>query len=116
MNSINFFCDLAEPTTPFPHFWEHTVGSDHAPVAVRVHIQRIDGEHVNPKRLWMELGQPEYLDRQQVEQLEKASRLVREKQSVSYDDSVLHLETNLPPHAVASITIEVEHEESNASR
>ena len=35
MSSIDFFCNLAEPTTPLPHFWEHTVGSDHAPVALR---------------------------------------------------------------------------------
>src|SRR5687767_9356698 len=39
MSSINFFCDLAEATTPLPHFWEHTVGSDHAPVALRADWQ-----------------------------------------------------------------------------
>ena len=38
-SSISFFCDLAEATTPFPHFWEHTVGSDHAPVALRADWQ-----------------------------------------------------------------------------
>ena len=35
MSSIDFLCDLAEPPTPLPHFWEHTVGSDHAPIALR---------------------------------------------------------------------------------
>src|SRR5687767_14850718 len=40
MSSIDFFCNLAEPSTPFPHFWEHTVGSDHAPVALRADWQR----------------------------------------------------------------------------
>src|SRR5687768_9935423 len=40
MSSIDFFCDLAEPTTPLPHFWEHTVGSDHAPVALRADWQQ----------------------------------------------------------------------------
>src|SRR5918994_1965725 len=40
MSSIDFFCNLAEPTTPLPHFWEHTVGSDHAPVALRADWQR----------------------------------------------------------------------------
>src|SRR4030095_2077836 len=39
MSSISFFCDLAEATTPLPHFWEHTVGSDHAPVALRADWQ-----------------------------------------------------------------------------
>jgi xylan 1,4-beta-xylosidase len=34
-----FFCDLTDAATPFPHFWEHTVGSDHAPVALRADWQ-----------------------------------------------------------------------------
>ncbi len=81
---------------------------------VAAHIQVIDSEHVNPKRLWTELGQPDYLDRQQVEQLEEAARLVREKQPLRYKDGVLSLETKLRPRAVAAITIEFE--ESEASR
>src|SRR5688500_8437744 len=40
MSSIHFFCNLAEARTPLPHFWEHTVGSDHAPVALRADWQR----------------------------------------------------------------------------
>ena len=40
MSNINFFCDLAEARTPLPHFWEHTVGSDHAAVALRADWQR----------------------------------------------------------------------------
>jgi xylan 1,4-beta-xylosidase len=39
MSSIDFFCNLAEATTPLPHFWEHTVGSDHASVALRADWQ-----------------------------------------------------------------------------
>ena len=35
MSRLTFFCDLAEVTTPLPHFWEHTVGSDHARMALR---------------------------------------------------------------------------------
>ena len=35
MSRLTFFCDLAEATTLLPHFWEHTVGSDHAPMALR---------------------------------------------------------------------------------
>jgi xylan 1,4-beta-xylosidase len=31
----DFVCDLSEAGTPLKHFWEHTVGSDHAPVALR---------------------------------------------------------------------------------
>ncbi|HEX8845289.1 MAG TPA: glycosyl hydrolase [Pyrinomonadaceae bacterium] len=40
MSSVTFFCDLAEGGVPLTHFWEHTVGSDHAPVALRADWQR----------------------------------------------------------------------------
>ena len=39
MGSVNFFCNLSERSTPLTHFWEHTVGSDHAPVALRADWQ-----------------------------------------------------------------------------
>jgi xylan 1,4-beta-xylosidase len=35
VSRLTFFCDLAEATTPLPHFWEHTVGSDHSRMALR---------------------------------------------------------------------------------
>lgn len=37
--SVNFSCDLAGATTPLPHFWEHTIGSGHAPLALRADWQ-----------------------------------------------------------------------------
>src|SRR4051812_19600694 len=40
MSNVNFFCNLAEGATLLTHFWEHTVGSDHAPVALRADWQR----------------------------------------------------------------------------
>ncbi|MCA1604710.1 MAG: beta-xylosidase, partial [Acidobacteria bacterium] len=40
MSSINFICNLSERTTPLTHFWEHTVGSGHAPLALRADWQR----------------------------------------------------------------------------
>ena len=43
-----FFCDLTDAATPLTHFWEHTVGSDHAPVALRAdwqsHLRRCHDE------------------------------------------------------------------------
>jgi xylan 1,4-beta-xylosidase len=74
------------------------------PVSAR--IQRIDEEHANPKRLWLELGQPEYLTREQVDQLEEASQLVTETQPISFHDGSVFLKANLPAHAVAAITID----------
>ena len=35
----NFNCRLSQNGSPFPHFWEHSVGSDHAPIALRADWQ-----------------------------------------------------------------------------
>lgn len=70
------------------------------------HIQRIDAEHANPQLVWQEMGQPEYLTAKDVERLQRASALVKERQSFSYEDGSISLKTDLPPHAVAAITIE----------
>ena len=82
---------------------------------IAAHIQRIDTEHANPKLLWEEMGQPEYLKQKDIEQLYEASRLVNEKQSIKYERGNVLLKTNLPAHAVASITIEFVPKESQAS-
>ena len=34
-----FTCDLAGPARPLPHFWEHTIGSGHATLALRADWQ-----------------------------------------------------------------------------
>ncbi len=34
-----FSCDLSQPGIPFEHVWEHSVGSDHAPIALRADWQ-----------------------------------------------------------------------------
>ncbi|HEX5883481.1 MAG TPA: hypothetical protein VFY67_02945, partial [Pyrinomonadaceae bacterium] len=79
---------------------------DNAREPLAAKIQRIDEEHANPKRLWLEMGQPEYLSSKHVECLEEASRLVDQKQSISFHEGSVLLKTSLPAHAVAAITIE----------
>ena len=39
MGQVEFRCSLAAAPAPFPHFWEHTVGSGHAPLALRADWQ-----------------------------------------------------------------------------
>lgn len=39
MVSVEFRCSLSAVTAPLPHFWEHTVGSGHAPLALRADWQ-----------------------------------------------------------------------------
>ncbi len=37
--AANFSCDLTGPASSLPHFWEHTLGSGHAPLALRADWQ-----------------------------------------------------------------------------
>src|SRR5438067_4479802 len=39
MPAIHFRSSFSEKGTPLPHFWEHTVGSCHAPLALRADWQ-----------------------------------------------------------------------------
>jgi xylan 1,4-beta-xylosidase len=39
MKNAQFTCCLTDPSKPLPHFWEHTVGSGHAPLALRADWQ-----------------------------------------------------------------------------
>ena len=52
------------------------------------------------------MGEPEYLSRSQVEQLEEASRLMEEPLGFSYENGTVLFEVDLPPHAVAAVTLE----------
>lgn len=78
---------------------------DNAAEPLKAHTQHIDAAHANPRLLWEEMGQPEYLTEKEVEQLQEASLLVKERQSFSYKNGAVFLETHLPTHAVAAITI-----------
>lgn len=98
---------LTNHTTP-----SHSIETEHCEIRLsnvseptEVYIQRIDADHANPKRQWEEMGQPEYLTNKEVEQLEEASQVVKEKQRFNYEDGTLFLKIDLPPHAVAAITI-----------
>lgn len=70
------------------------------------YVERIDEDHANAKRLWCEMGKPDYLSASEVERLEAASRLAQEPQGWTYADGAIHLKVALPPHAVAAVTVE----------
>jgi xylan 1,4-beta-xylosidase len=84
---------------------EITLNNISEPIQAR--IQRIDAEHANPKVIWEEMGQPEYLVEKDVEQLQEASQLVKETQHFKYEDSTLFLMVGLPPHSLAAVTIDL---------
>jgi xylan 1,4-beta-xylosidase len=71
-----------------------------------VTIERIDEDHANAKRCWLEMGKPEFPSPQQVKQLCAASQMVREAQPWKHEDGAITLELALPPHAVAAVTVE----------
>ncbi len=86
---------------------------DNAPQPMAAHTQRIDADHANPKRLWEEMGQPEYLSGKDVERLQDASQLVKQKQLFDYKDGSIFLQLTMPPHGVAAITITFRAEGTN---
>jgi xylan 1,4-beta-xylosidase len=78
-----------------------------APPPRRVLLERIDDGHANAKAAWRALGEPDYLTAEQVRQLEEASRLAGEAQPWRYEARTVHLEIELPPHAVAALTMDL---------
>ncbi|HWT03968.1 MAG TPA: hypothetical protein VN256_27210 [Pyrinomonadaceae bacterium] len=77
-----------------------------APGKCYAYVERIDEIHANPKRIWREMGEPEYLSAGEVERLQDSSRMWKEPQSCERVKDDLHLDLILPPHAVAAITVE----------
>lgn len=71
-----------------------------------IYFERIDDRHANAYRTWQEMGEPAYLSRSDVAHLKAVSRLVKQPIDATIVDGRLHLELDLPPHAVAAVTIE----------
>ena len=76
------------------------------PPSCSAYIERIDGAHANAKRMWKEMGEPKYLKAHEVERLQEASRMWKEPQQWEYAERTVYLDITLPPHAVASVTLE----------
>jgi xylan 1,4-beta-xylosidase len=72
------------------------------------YIQRIDEDHTNPRRTWLEMGSPEYLSALEVEKLQASSQLAKEQQPWARVGGNVSLRFDLPPHGLAAITLEFE--------
>jgi xylan 1,4-beta-xylosidase len=77
-----------------------------SPQPKTAYVQRIDAEHANPRRLWQEMGKPDYLSTAALEQLQAAARLTYEPVSLQAQNGAVQLNIDLPPHAVAALTVE----------
>ncbi len=71
-----------------------------------VYIERIDNEHANPKRVWQDIGEPEYLSHKDAQQIQAASCLAKEPQPFEFEHGEIELKLSLPPHSVAAVTLE----------
>ena len=72
-----------------------------------VYIERIDDDHANAKKLWIEMGSPALPKPREVEQMRAASQIVREPLVWKHEGDRLHLELKIPAHAIAAITVEL---------
>jgi xylan 1,4-beta-xylosidase len=72
----------------------------------RAYIERIDSGHANPRKVWEAMGEPEYLSTFKVDDLKAASRLVSEPIPVAFNDGMINLSLEMPPHGVARVTLE----------
>jgi len=72
-----------------------------------VSIRRVDTQHANPKQTWLDLGSPEYPTREQLAQIDDASRLISETLESEIRGDECALRIVMPPHGVAAITVQI---------
>lgn len=77
---------------------------------LRAYVQRIDETHVNPRKTWQEMGCPEYLSAQQVQELKMSSHLRHEAVALTVLDDHILFSIDIPPHAIGSVTIDFGHD------
>jgi xylan 1,4-beta-xylosidase len=69
-------------------------------------IERVDSEHANPKRRWLELGSPQYPNTQALDDIAKASQRPREPISYHKHDDKISLCVTVPAHGIVAVGIE----------
>ncbi|MEU0068753.1 hypothetical protein ABZ027_04200 [Streptomyces sp. NPDC006332] len=73
----------------------------------RARVRRIDEDHTNPYREWVELGSPEYPTRRQLHDIEKASEVEDRPLELKSDRGagVARFTLTLPPEGVAAVHV-----------
>ena len=74
-----------------------------APAPTSATVRRIDADHANPRRRWLEMGSPDYLSAQMVGELEAQSRSEAAPQPFTFRDGTLEVEIRMPPLSVAAV-------------
>ena len=68
-------------------------------------LERIDEKHANPKRTWMEMGCPTYLNPEQIQALMKASELAVETVEWTAEGNGVTMDLVIQPHSVVAISL-----------
>ncbi|MGE5613722.1 MAG: GH39 family glycosyl hydrolase [Bacillota bacterium] len=68
-------------------------------------LERIDETHANPKKAWVEMGSPNYLDNAQIQALIKASELKSEPVEWTADGDGIKIDLQIEPHSAVAVTI-----------
>jgi len=71
----------------------------------QVTLERIDHEHANAKKSWLEMGKPEYLNTEQIEQLHECSKIVPETINCNAISNGMTFKLKIPTHGIAGISI-----------
>jgi len=71
------------------------------------YVERIDDDHANARKAWIEMGSPGSLSPAQVADLEKVSSLVKEPFKLKKEAGSIVAEVTMPPQGIAYITIEL---------
>jgi xylan 1,4-beta-xylosidase len=75
-----------------------------APPACSCLVERIDGDHANPRRRWEAMGEPGYLDQRQVDELMACAAPCVAAHPFAYEDGAIVIDLALPPNGVAAAT------------
>ena len=76
--------------------------------AAAVTVQRIDDEHCNPKKAWIDLGEPDNLTPSQVVDIKEKTRLVEEPLPFSVEDGKTKFRVSCSTNDVLLITAKAE--------
>lgn len=71
-------------------------------------VERIDEMHANPRRVWIEMKSPTYLDQEQIQKLMEASELIKEPVNWIADENGIMIDVVIQPHSVVAISLLLE--------
>ncbi|MCP4761980.1 MAG: beta-xylosidase, partial [archaeon] len=70
-----------------------------------VTIERIDEDHGNPKKFWIEMDSPDYLKPEEVEDIKEKSKVIPESLEFSIENDILKINLIIPEQGVALISL-----------